>query len=52
MTDDSLLPCDLPADSRKQGTSDFKSGLASSHIGPVLLREVERGLGLVEALAG
>ena len=52
MTDDTLLPFDLPADRRKQGTSDFESGLASSLIGPVLLREVDRGLGLAETLAG
>ena len=52
MTEDSLLPFDLPAVQRKKVTADFAGGLISSDGGLVLLREAERRLGLVEALAG
>ena len=52
MTEDSLLPFDLPAVSRKKATCDFGGGLISSDGGLVLLREAERRLGLAETLAG
>ena len=52
MTEDTLLPCDLPAVQRKKVTADFAGGLISSDGGLVLLRAAERRLGLAEALAG
>ena len=52
MTEDILLPFDLPAVSRKKVTADFGGGLISSDGGLVLLREAERRLGLSETLAG
>ncbi|MDE0175515.1 MAG: IS1380 family transposase [Defluviicoccus sp.] len=52
MTEDSLLPFDLPAAERKKVTADFAGGLISSDGGLVLLRAAERRLGLAEALAG
>jgi hypothetical protein len=52
MTDDSLLPFDLPAVCRKKVTAAFDGGLISSDGGLVLLREEERHLGLAELLAG
>ena len=52
MTEDTLLPFDLPAVRRKKVTADFTGGLISSDGGLVLLREAERRLGLAEALAG
>jgi hypothetical protein len=52
MTDDSLLPFDLPAVRRKKVTAAFDGGLISSDGGLVLLREAERRLGLAELLAG
>ena len=52
MTEDSLLPFDLPAVRRKKVTADFGGGLISSDGGVVLLREAERRLGLAETLAG
>jgi hypothetical protein len=51
MTDDSLLPFDLPAVHRKKVTAAFDGGLISSDGGLVLLREAERRLGLAELLA-
>ena len=45
MTEDTLLPFDLPAVRRKKVTADFEGGL-------VLLRGAERRLGLAETLAG
>ena len=52
MTEDSLLPFDLPAVRRKKVTAGFDGGLISSDGGVVLLREAERRLGLAETLAG
>ena len=52
MTEDSLLPFDLPAVRRKKVTADFDGGLISSDGGVVLLREAERRLRLAETLAG
>ena len=52
MTEDTLLPFDLPAVRRKKVTADFEGGLISSDGGVVLLREAERRLGLTETLAG
>ena len=52
MTDDTLLPFDLPAVRRKKVTASFDGGLISSDGGLVLLREAERRLGLAELLAG
>ena len=45
MTDNTLLPFDLPAVQRKQVSAAFDGGL-------VLLREAERRLGLAQTLAG
>ena len=52
MTEDTPLPFDLPAASRKKVTADFAGGSISSDGGLVLLRAAERRLGLAEALAG
>ena len=52
MTDDSLLFFDLPAIRRKKVTVAFDGGPVSSDGGLVLLREVERRLGLADHLAG
>ena len=52
MTDDSLLPFDLPAVARKKVCAAFDGGLISSDGGFVLLREAERRLRLAETLAG
>ena len=52
MTEDTPLPFDLPAVSRKKVTADFEGGSISSDGGLVLLRAAERRLGLAEALAG
>ncbi len=52
MTDDTLLPFDLPAVCRKKVTSAFDGGLISSDGGLVLLREAERRIDLAEILAG
>jgi hypothetical protein len=54
MTDDTLLPFDLPSVRRKKLTVDFDGGNQSSNGGLLLLREAERRLGvcrrLVEAM--
>ena len=42
MTEDSLLPFDLPAVRRKTVTADFDGGLISSDGGVILLCEGER----------
>ena len=47
MTDDSLLPFDLPSAQRKKVSAAFDGGLISSDGGLVLLREAERRLGKV-----
>ena len=52
MTEDTLVPFDLPAVQRKKVTADFAGGSISSDGGLVLLREAERRLGLAGALAG
>ena len=52
MTEDILLPFDLPAVRGKKVTADFEGGLISSDGGLVLLRGAERRLGLSETLAG
>ena len=52
MTEDSLLPFDLPAVKRNKVTTDFAGGSNSSDGGLVLLRAAERRLGMAEALAG
>ena len=52
MTDDSLVPFDLPSVRRKKVSAAFDGGLISSDGGLVLLRETERSLGLAETLAG
>jgi hypothetical protein len=51
MDDDSHLPFDLPAVRRKKVSVAFDGGLLSSDGGVVLLREVERKLGVAERLA-
>lgn len=52
MTDDTLLPFDFPAVRRKKVTAAFDGGVISSNGGLLLLREVERRLGLADLLAG
>ena len=52
MSEDTLLPFDLPAVKRKKVTADFGGGLISLDGGLVLLRGAERRLGLAETLAG
>jgi Transposase DDE domain group 1 len=51
MTDDTLLPFDLPAICRKKLTVDFDGGNQSSNGGLLLLRETERALGVCWRLA-
>ncbi len=51
MTDDTLLPFDLPAVRRKKLTVDFSGGNQSSDAGLLLLREAERKLGVCRRLA-
>jgi hypothetical protein len=51
MTDDTLLPFDLPAVHRKKLTVDFAGGNQSSDAGLLLLREAERKLGVCRRLA-
>ena len=46
MTDDTLLPFDLPTVRRKKVTASFDGGLISSDGGLVLLREAERRLAI------
>ena len=46
MTDDTLLPFDLPSVCRKKITVDFNGGNQSSDGGLLLLREKERTLGV------
>jgi hypothetical protein len=52
MSDDTLLPFDLPAVCRKKVTASFDGGLLSSDGGLLLLRDAERCLGLADRLAG
>ena len=52
MDDDTLLPFSLPAVRRKKVAVAFDGGRLSSDGGVLLLREVERRLGLAERLAG
>jgi Transposase DDE domain group 1 len=51
MSDDMLLPFDLPAVCRKKLTIDFEGGNQSSNGGLLLLREAERKLGVCWRLA-
>jgi hypothetical protein len=51
MTDDTLLPFDLPSVCRKKLTVDFAGGNQSSDAGLLLLREAERKLGICRRLA-
>ena len=51
MTDDTLLPFDLPAVRRKKLTVDFDGGNQSSNGGALLLREAERDVGVCRRLA-
>ena len=52
MDEDNLLPFSLPAVCRKKVSVAFDGGLLSSDGGVLLLRGVERRLGLAERLAG
>jgi hypothetical protein len=52
MDDDSVLPFDLPAVCHKKVSVAFDGGLLSSDGGVLLLREVERKLGVAARLAG
>jgi hypothetical protein len=51
MDDDTLLPFELPAVARKKVSVDFDGGMLSSDAGVMLLRGVERGLGIASRLA-
>ena len=51
MSDDTLLPFDLPSVRRKKLTVDFSGGHQSSDGGLLLLREAERKLGVCRRLA-
>ena len=51
MSDDTLLPFDLPSVRRKKLTVDFDGGNQSSAGGVLLLREAERKLGVCRRLA-
>jgi Transposase DDE domain group 1 len=51
MDDVTLLPFDLPAVARKKVTAAFDGGLLSSDGGVLVLRDVERRLGLAARLA-
>ena len=51
MSDDSFLPFDLPAVSRKKVFANFDGGAISSDGGLMLLREAGRRLGLTRRLA-
>jgi hypothetical protein len=51
MSDDTLLPFDLPSVCRKKLTVDFDGGNQSSNGGLLLLRETERTLGVCWRLA-
>ena len=51
MTDDTLLPFNLPAVCRKKLTVDFNGGNQSSDAGLLLLRHAERKLGVCARLA-
>jgi len=51
MTDDTLLPFDLPAVRRKKLTVDFAGGNQSSNGGLLLFREAERKIGVCRRLA-
>src|SRR5271165_4217308 len=51
MSDDTLLPFDLPSVRRKKLTVDFAGGNQSSDGGLLLLREAERRLGVCRRLA-
>src|SRR5207302_11376152 len=51
MTDDTLLPFDLPSVHRKKLTVDFDGGNQSSNGGLLLLRQAERELGVCRRLA-
>ena len=50
MSDDSFLPFDLPAVSRKKVSASFDGGAISSDGGLLLLREADRRLGLTRML--
>jgi hypothetical protein len=52
MEQDTLLPFDLPAVCRKKVSVAFDGGLLSSDGGVLLLRGVERRLGIAERLSG
>jgi hypothetical protein len=51
MSDDTLLPFELPSVRRKKLTIDFAGGNQSSAGGLLLLREAERKLGVCRRLA-
>src|SRR5215470_20325504 len=52
MSEDTLLPFDLPSVARKKLSVGFDGGQLSSDAGVLLLRGVERRLGLAARLAG
>src|SRR5271156_2767048 len=51
MDEDTLLPFDLPAVARKKVSVAFDGGMLSSDAGVLLLRGVERRLGIAARLA-
>ena len=52
MEKDSLLPFTFPAVSRKKVTAAFDGGMLSSDAGVLLLRNIERKLGIAQRLSG
>jgi hypothetical protein len=52
MSEDTPLPFDLPSVARKKVSVAFDGGMLSSNGGVLLLRGVERRLGLAARLAG
>src|SRR6202521_2858844 len=52
MEEDSFLPFELPAVARKKMSVAFDGGMLSSDAGVLVLRDVERRLGLAARLAG
>ena len=51
MNEDTLLPFDLPSVCRKKLRVAFDGGMLSSNAGILLLRSVEKRLGIVARLA-
>lgn len=52
MKEDTLLPFAFPAVARKKVTAAFDGGMLSSDAGVLLLRNVEKKLGIAQRLSG